>query len=141
MSPSDGAGDGSIMIVVATDAPLSSSNLARLARRAALGLARTGASGSDGSGDFIIAFSTNESVRREQRAAGPGPGFWVTIHDVPHQELDGLFQAVADATEEAIYNSLLRATAVTYRGRTMQPLPIARTVEILRQHNALTPRR
>lgn len=133
--------DGSIMIVVATDAPLSPSNLERLARRAALGLARTGSSGGDGSGDFVIAFSTAESVRRERRAEGPPPGFMLSILDVPHEELNGLFQAVAEATEEAIYNSLLRATAVTYRGSTMQPLPIAPTIEILRQHSALTPRR
>jgi D-aminopeptidase len=134
-------GDGSIMIVVATDAPLSSSSLERLARRAALGLARTGSSGSDGSGDFIIAFSTAESVRREHRAAGPPPGFMVPIRDVPHEQLGGLFQAVVEATEEAIYNSLFRATAVTYRGSTMQPLPIAPTIEILRRHDAVTPTR
>jgi D-aminopeptidase len=139
--PSNRSGDGSIMIVVATDAPLSPPNLARLARRAALGLARTGSAGTDGSGDFIIAFSTAESVRRRRRADGPPPGFMVSIRDVPHQELDGLFRAVAEATEEAIYNSLLRATAVTYRGRTLQPLPIGPTVEILRRHNALTPSR
>lgn len=135
---SPGRGDGSIMLVVATDAPLSSSSLERLARRAVLGLARTGSSGSDGSGDFIIAFSTAESVRREHRSAGPPPGFMAPIRDVPHEQLGGLFQAVIEATEEAIYNSLLRATAVTYRGRTMEPLPLARTVEILRRHNALT---
>lgn len=132
--------DGSIMIVVATDAPVSPSNLERLARRAALGLARTGSFGGNGSGDFIIAFSTAESVRRTNRP-GPPPGFMVPIRDVPHQELDALFRAVVEATEEAIYNSLLRATAVTYRGSTMEPLPIAPTVEILRRHNALTPRR
>jgi D-aminopeptidase len=136
-----GGGDGSIMIVVATDAPLSSSNLARLARRAALGLARTGSSGSDGSGDFVIAFSTAESVRREHRAEGPPPGFMASIRDLPHQQLDGLFQAVIEATEEAIYNSLFKATSVTYRGRTVEALPIAPTLEILRHHNALAPRR
>jgi D-aminopeptidase len=137
-SPVSLRGDGSIMIVVATDAPLSSANLARLARRAALGLARTGSSGSDGSGDFIIAFSTAESVRREHRAEGPPPGFMASIRDVPHQQLDGLFRAVIEATEEAIYNSLFKATTVAYRGRTIQALPIARTLEVLRRHSAVT---
>jgi D-aminopeptidase len=98
--------DGSIMIVVATDAPLSDRNLERLARRALVGLSRTGATLSDGSGDYVIAFSTAPEVRRtrERRASV------ATIRDVPNDSMTPLFQAVAEATEEAIINSLLKAT-------------------------------
>lgn len=134
-----GSGDGSIMIVVATDAPLSHANLERLARRAALGLARTGSYGGSGSGDFIIAFSTAESVRRHIRLQLAGP-MVATTQEVTPQVLDLLFGAVVEATEEAIYNSLLRATSVSYRGRTVEALPMPPTLEILRRHNALTPR-
>jgi len=103
------AADGSIMIVVATDAPLSDRNLKRLAHRAFAGLARTGAAFSNGSGDYAIAFSTAESVRRtpERRAAA------ATLTELPNDLLSPLFVAVAEATEEAIYNSLLRATTVS----------------------------
>jgi D-aminopeptidase len=134
-------GGGSIMIVVATDAPLTPSSLARLARRAALGLSRTGSFAGSGSGDFILAFSTAESARRRRPATGAVAGAEVSIAELPHHELDALFQAVVEATEEAIYNSLFKATSVSYRGRTVEALPIAPTLEILRRHNALTPRR
>jgi D-aminopeptidase len=123
---------GSIMMVVATDAPLSSRNLKRLARRALLGLARTGSSGSNGSGDYVIAFSTAETVRR---TASSGPR---AIIDLPNGAMSGLFQATIEATEEAIYNSLLKATSVTGRGgRTVPALPIDETVEVLRKYGVV----
>src|SRR5690606_13067891 len=95
--------DGSIMIVVATDAPLSDRNLERLANRAFAGLARTGAAFSNGSGDYAIAFSTASSVRRtpERRAEQ------ATVADWPNDRISPLFVAVSEATEEAILNSLL----------------------------------
>jgi D-aminopeptidase len=97
--------DGSIMIVVATDAPLSDRNLRRLAERAFAGLARTGSALSNGSGDYAIAFSTAESVRRTAaRRSGASP-----ILELPNEQLSPLFQAVIDATEEAILNSLFMA--------------------------------
>ena len=106
--------DGSIMIVVATDAPLSDRNLERLASRAFAGLARTGSEFSNGSGDYAIAFSTADSVRRtpaRRMAASP-------IVDLPNDLISPLFVAVADATEEAIYNSMLMAHTV----RSLDPL-------------------
>ena len=123
--------DGSIMIVIATDAPLDARNLERLAARAMTGLARTGASMTNGSGDYAIAFSTAESVRRR-------PGSTVRqIADLPNDALSPLFQAVAEATEEAIYNSLFRATTTTGHHGTVEALPLERTLEILRKHDAL----
>lgn len=101
--------DGSIMIVVATDAPLSDRNLERLADRAFAGLARTGAAFSNGSGDYAIAFSTHEGVRRTpERRAGA-----TTVADWPNDRMSPLFVAVAEATEEAILNSLLKAETTT----------------------------
>ena len=126
------ADGGSIMMVVATDAPLDSRNLQRLARRALLGLARTGSSGSNGSGDYVIAFSASEAVRR-----GPAREARQLL-DLPNDGMPGLFQATIEATEEAIYNSLLKATSVTGRdGRSAEALPVARTVEILRNHGVI----
>jgi D-aminopeptidase len=114
-----GDADGSIMIVVATDAPLSDRNLRRLAARALAGLARTGAAMSNGSGDYVIAFSTAESVRRRKAAAPPmGP-------ELRNDEVSPLFQAVIEATEEAIYNSLCMAKTVRgYRGHVGHALPL-----------------
>lgn len=123
--------DGSIMIVVATDAPLGSRGLGRLARRALVGLARTGSSMSNGSGDYVIAFSTAEAVRR--RGGEP-------LHpsrELPDEAMSPLFQAVAEATEEAIYNSLFRATTTRGHRGTIEALPLDRTLEILRRYNAL----
>ncbi len=123
--------DGSIMIVVATDAPLDARNLERLASRALVGLARTGSSMTNGSGDYVLAFSTAESVRRR---AGTEPR---TVADLPNDALSPLFQAVAEATEEAIYNSMFRATSVTGHRGTVEALPIDRVLEILRRYDAL----
>jgi D-aminopeptidase len=123
---------GSIMMVVATDAPLDSRNLERLSRRVLMGLARTGSSGGNGSGDYVLAFSTSEEVRRRPNQ---GPR---SISDLPNDDMPGLFQAAIEATEEAIYNSLLKATSVTgYRGRTAEALPIQETVEILKRHGVI----
>jgi D-aminopeptidase len=113
--------DGSIVIVLATDAPLSDRNLKRLATRGLAGLARTGAALSNGSGDYAIAFSTAEQVRRtpERRAAVRA------YPELPNDLMSPLFQAAIEATEEAIYNSLCMAKTMTgYRGRTVQALPL-----------------
>lgn len=122
----DSSADGSIMIVAATDAPLSDRNLKRLARRGLAGLARTGASMSDGSGDYVIAFSTAEQVRRnaERRAK-----VWA-FHEVPNAQMSPLFEAMIEATEEAIYNSLCMAQTTTgYKGRTIEALPLQKINE------------
>ena len=132
-TPAQQRGDGSIMIVVATDAPLDSRNLQRLAQRAITGLARTGSSMSNGSGDFVIAFSTAESVRRKSGTV-PVP---LTVQDLPNDYMSGLFRAVADATEEAVYNSLFKATTVKSATTTVEALPIARTVEILKKYRSV----
>jgi D-aminopeptidase len=123
--------DGSIMIVVATDAPLDPRNLERLARRALFGLARTGSTMSNGSGDYVIAFSTAESVRRR------GSERTRSIEELSNEALTPLFQAVAEATEEAIYNSLFKASTITFRGNTVEALPLDRTLEVLRKYGAL----
>lgn len=102
------ANAGSIMIVVATDVPLSDRNLERLARRALVGLSRTGATIANGSGDYVIAFSTAEEVRRTPSRRGS----IATVAELPNDHMDPLFQAVAEATEEAIINSLLQARPV-----------------------------
>jgi D-aminopeptidase len=103
--------DGSIMIILATDAPLSDRNLKRLAERSFAGLARTGSAFSNGSGDYALAFSTAASVRRtpQRRAAASA------TENVPNDSMSALFVAAADATEEAIYNSLFMATPMTGR--------------------------
>lgn len=124
-------GQGSIMMVVATDAPLSDRNLERLARRAVMGLARTGSFAGNGSGDYVVAFSTAPSVRRAPGEAASTPGH------LGNEAMSPLFQAVVEATEEAIYNSLLRATTVTGRGRTADALPIEATLEVLRRYGAV----
>ena len=128
------SGDGSVMIVVATDAPLDPLGLERLARRAFLGVARTGSPMTNGSGDFALAFSTAPAVRRgplapEQRTRGG--------ETVAGEAISPLFEAVVEATEEAVVNSLFRAEAVRgYRG-TVAALPIDSVVTILREHRVI----
>jgi D-aminopeptidase len=122
---------GSIMIVVATDAPLSDRNLGRVARRAIMGLARTGSYASNGSGDYVIAFSTANGVRRSTT-----PGVH-TVQDLHNESMSALFEATVEATEEAIYNSLLKAETVTSNGRTVEALPIEATLEILRRYGVI----
>ncbi len=122
----EGAG-GSCMIVVATDAPLDARQLKRLAARAVLGMARTGSSGSHGSGDYVIAFSTTNRV---VAGSTPGPATPLMVED----RLSPLFQAASEATEEAIYNSLLRATTVRGRDTHLaEAIPIERLRELLRR--------
>ena len=130
--------DGSIIIVIATDAPLDARNLNRLAARAMMGLARTGAAGSNGSGDYAIAFSTANDVRfrtlsQNERNAPR------SVKTLTNDATSPLFLAVIEATEEAIYNSLFRATTTTGRGKTVEALPLDRTLEILRKHGLTTP--
>ena len=132
-------GDGSIMMVVATDAPLSDRNLKRLAARAIMGLSRTGSSASNGSGDYVLAFSTSPMVRRRVQQGGGGRGGAASpvrqVEDLGNDAMSALFQGVVEATEEAIYNSLFKATTVTSRGRTIEALPLDRVREILTKYN------
>lgn len=128
--------DGSIMMIVATDAPLSDRNLERLGNRALTGLARTGSSMTNGSGDYVISFSTAESVRRiPERRNGNAE-----IEEIPNNRMSPLFQAVAEATEEAIYNSMLMARTVTTKDvrtgemRTIAELPIDKVRDILKKY-------
>ena len=117
---------GSCMIVVATDAPLSSRNLERIARRALFGLARTGSFMDNGSGDFAIAFSTKNFEEHEPKAR------LRTVEEVNNDSVGPLFLATVEAVEEAVVNSLTKATTVTgYRGRTVEALPIDRLRELL----------
>ena len=130
--------DGSIIIVIATDAPLDARNLNRLAARAMMGLARTGAAGSNGSGDYAIAFSTANDVRirtlsQNERNAPR------SVKTLTNDAVTPLFLAVIEATEEAIYTALFRATTTTGRGKTVEALPLDRTLEILRKHGLTTP--
>jgi D-aminopeptidase len=123
------ANDGSCMIVVATDAPLAPRDLKRLAARAVFGLARTGSSYSNGSGDYAIAFSTAPEVRVRHGETAPR-----ARTQLPTDALSPLFEAALEATEEAVYNSLFRATTVTGNGETAEAIPIDRVVEILRRY-------
>jgi D-aminopeptidase len=136
-SLSDRSADGSIMIVIATDAPIDHRNLQRLAARSMMGLARTGAAGSNGSGDYAIAFSTAPELRIRSSANTRNSRSNVTL--LSNDAMSPLFLGVIEATEEAIYNSLFRATTTTGRGHTVEALPIDRTLEILRRHGALKP--
>ena len=132
-------GDGSVMIVVATDAPVSDRNLERLAARAIMGLARTGSSASNGSGDFVIAFSTAKEVRRSAAnlASGDSTRRLRTTAELPNDDMSALFEGVVEATEEAIYNSLFMATSVTQRGRTVEAIPLDRVRDILARYNVI----
>jgi len=112
--------DGSCMIVVATDAPLSPNDLRRLAARAIFGLARTGSSFSNGSGDFAIAFSTAPDLRVPHQATALNQQRTLLAGDA----LSPLFEAALEATEEAVYNALLRATTTTGSGRTVEAIPL-----------------
>jgi len=138
-NPQDGA-DGSVIIVIATDAPVDARNLGRMGARAMMGLARTGAAGSNGSGDYAIAFSTAPDLRikpvdQNQRHVPR------TVHTLGNDAVSPLFLAVIEATEEAIYNSLFRATTISGKGRTVEALPLDRTVEVLRKHGLIAPSR
>jgi len=128
--------DGSIMMIVATDAPLSDRNLERLGNRAMTGLARTGSSMTNGSGDYVISFSTAESVRRTSDRRNEN----AQIEEIPNNRVSPLFQAAAEATEEAIYNSLLMARSVTSKNvitgetKTVHELPVDKVRAILKKY-------
>jgi D-aminopeptidase len=123
-SPGD-RGDGSCVMVIATDAPLSDRNLERLAARAIMGLSRTGSSASNGSGDYVLAFSTATQVRRQFNAQR------LATEELANEPMSGLFQATVEATEEALYNSLFMATTTKSNGRTVEALPLDKLKEIL----------
>ncbi len=125
--------DGSCMIVVATNAPLDSRNLKRLAARAWLGIGRTGGSASNGSGDYAIAFSTASEVRIHANTQALLRSEQVMTNDA----MSPLFLAAIEATEEAVYNSMFKATTSIGNGHTVEALPIERTVEILKAHRIL----
>lgn len=125
--------DGSCMMVIATDAPMDARNLKRLAARAWVGMGRTGSSGSDGSGDYAIAFSTAPQVRIRMDDKSPTR----KIEVLTNSAMSPLFEAVIEATEEAIYNSMFKATTVTGNGHTVEALPLEKTVKILREHKAV----
>lgn len=127
--------DGSIIIVIATDAPVDARNLKRIAARAMMGLARTGAAGTNGSGDYAIAFSTAPEVRIKSSDAKPRE-----VKLLPNDAMSPLFLATIEATEEAIYNSILRATTMVGRDkRTIEALPIDSVLEILRKYRKIPP--
>ena len=130
---------GSVMIVVATDAPVDARNLKRLAARAMLGIGRTGSAGSNGSGDYVIAFSTAPElrIRTSATSAAANDRGKTTVPTLSNEAMSPLFLAVIEATEEAVYNSMFRATTVTGRGHTVEAIPIEKTVEILRKHGAI----
>ena len=127
--------DGSIIIVIATDAPVDARQLKRMAARSMMGLARTGAAATNGSGDYAIAFSTAPEVRIKSSGDNRAPR---DVKLLPNDAMSPLFLAVIEATEEAIYNSLFRATTVTGRkNRTVEALPIDKTITILRKYGKI----
>ena len=124
-----GSGDGSVIIVIATDAPLSDRNLKRLASRAFLGIARTGSPITNGSGDYAVAFSTSDKVRRTpaRRSAVSA------VEELPNDRITPLFQAVVEATEEAVLNSMFKAETMESNGTRIEALPVDRVVELYRR--------
>jgi D-aminopeptidase len=124
--------DGSIMIVVATDAPLTARNLDRLSRRAMMGLARTGSFAHNGSGDYVIAFSTAKSVRRPRSSTEPQP-----MEALANPSMSPLFAATAEATEEAVFNALFKATTVASKRGTLEAIPIDAVEKLLAKYQAL----
>jgi len=123
----EGSADGSCMMVVATDAPLDARNLKRLAKRAQMGLARTGGIASNGSGDYVIAFSTAEGLRVPYNALSS-----TQTQEILHNDfMSPLFLATIEATEEAIINSLFMARTLTGNGRTVKALPVERVLELM----------
>lgn len=131
-SPGQEDHDGSCMIVVATDAPLDARDLKRLAARAIYGLARTGSAYSNGSGDFAIAFSTARDLRVRFGDAAPQ-----TRTVLPTDGVSRLFLAALEATEEAVYNSLLKATTVKSRSGSAEAIPVDRVSDVLRRYRVI----
>ncbi len=125
--PFERPGEGSIIVIIATDAPLIPIQCTRLAQRATVGLARVGGTGRNGSGDIFLAFATGNHLPSTPRGL-------YSLSMVLHEDLNPLFEAVADATEEAILNALCGAETMTgFRGRTAHELPLDRVAEILAQ--------
>jgi len=124
--------DGSIMMVVATDAPLTARSLDRLGMRAMMGLARTGSYASNGSGDYVIAFSTHPEGRRPRGSDAP-----ITTPSLTNEAMSPLFAATAEATEEAIYNAILKATSVESARGKLEAIPLDDVKRILRKYGAL----
>ena len=129
----DDRGDGSVIIVVATDAPLSDRNLRRLASRGMMGLGRTGSSASNGSGDYVLAFSTAASVRRGFDAAQ------LQTTELANEQMSAVFQASVDAVEESVYNALFMATTVSGNGHTVEAIPLDKVREVLQRHGVHAP--
>jgi D-aminopeptidase len=125
--------DGSCMIIIATDAPMDARNLKRLAARAWLGVARTGSSASNGSGDYAIAFSTAPRVRIH----ADDKALTRSVEVMTNDAMSPLFLAAIEATEEAIYNSMFKAATMTGNGHTVEALPIEQTLRILKDHGAI----
>jgi D-aminopeptidase len=118
--------------VVATNAPLNARSLDRLAMRAIMGLARTGSFAHNGSGDYVIAFSTDRSIRRPRNSSKPeGAGTLV------NSSMSPLFAATAEATEEAIYNAIFKATTVESSRGKLSALPLDEAIRILEKYNVL----
>ncbi len=126
-------GDGSVIVVIATDAPLSERNLRRVASRAMMGIGRTGSSASNGSGDYAIAFSTAADVRRTFGAPR------VQGAELANDGMSAVFQASVEAVEEAVYNALLMATTERANGVTVEAIPLERLRPILRRHGIQPP--
>ena len=123
------------MIVIATDAPITYRNLRRLAKRATFGLARTGGNCSNGSGEYVIAFSTAKELRIPYQR---GESFLLHNNELRNDRMTPLFEAVIEATEEAIYNSLFTAKTTTGKnGITVEALPLEKTLKILKKYNRL----
>ena len=120
------------MMVIATDAPLNARSLDRLAMRAMMGLARTGSFASNGSGDYVIAFSTHPDVRRPRESDAP-----VTTPALVNASMSPLFGAAAEATEEAFYNAFFMATTVTSSRGTLDAIPVDELRRILEKHDVL----
>ena len=125
--------NGSCMMVIATDAPVDSRNLKRLAARAWVGMGRTGSSASNGSGDYAIAFSTAPQVRIRMDEK---PSMR-RIEVLPNDSMSPLFEAVIEGAEEAIYNSIFKASTMSGNGHSVEALPIEKTTKILREHRAV----
>ena len=132
-SAREARGDGSVIVVVATDAPLSDRNLGRVASRAMMALGRTGSSASNGSGDYALAFSTADSVRR------PFDAKRLATEELANEQMTALFQAGVDAIEEAVYNSMFMATTETGNGVTVEAIPLDAVRDVLRQHGRTVP--
>ena len=129
------SGDGSCMIIVATDAPITSRNLKRLAKRAIFGVARTGGHCSNGSGEYVVAFSTAKDLRIPYYSS---ENDFLENKELRNDKMTPLFEAVIEATEEAILNSLFMAKTITGKNSlTIEKIPVEKVIRILKYHNVL----